>query len=37
MDPDDDLTELLNIDKTRNAVYDLLAQKANGEHGKNKS
>ena len=34
MDPDDDLTELLNIDNTRNAVYDILAQKKTGESGK---
>jgi|TARA_B110000285_G_C15046861_1_gene574780 hypothetical protein len=37
MDPDDELTELLNIDKTRNAVYEILAQKKTGEYGKNKS
>ena len=30
-DPDDDVTELLNIDKTRNAVYDLIDQKKHGE------
>ena len=37
MDPDDDLTELLNIDKARNAVYDILAQKKTGDSGNKNS
>ena len=37
LEPDDDVTELLNIDKTRNAVYDIIAQKAKGDFGKNKT
>ena len=37
MDLDDDLTELLNNDKMRNAVYDILAQKKTGNSGKKNS
>jgi hypothetical protein len=36
LEPDDDVTELLNIDKTRNAVLESLKQKETGEF-KNKS